>query len=500
MAKVLKKESVQDRINKIERGVLGLKFSGGADYGVMYEDKRNDFQFPQSIATFQYMAQHPVIAASNNLIDILIGKRKWEFTVPDDATGKQREAARMLNFFMNDMDHTWKQFIQEVLSYKLYGFHVAEKVFKEITPKESKKFSGKIGWKKLATRSQSTIQGWTFDENVRELRSIKQSVNNLTNIYNIKTDDTGLIDLPIEKCILFSYRQTRGNPEGWSLLKDCYQSWTLVKNLETLEVVGKNKQLCGVPVMGMDAQWLAKAQDNPTSNEAAVLQTLQTNMENLHLGESTYMIVPLAYTDTGKPLFDFKLLGVDGSAAQDNTREIIIGKHLEMLMVFLTDILMIGSTNHGSFSLAESKENLTAYGVENHLQFIVDTVQEQLVKQTLQINGFDLPEDQYPVLTYSDITIEDIDQLGKLVQRLASTNMIPRSLELVNEVLERAGFHYKLTEGDVEPDREYDAKTLHEGIFTQNESGASEGMEQGLPGGTGRAAGNNSALNLDNAS
>jgi len=495
MVEVLKKQSVQD---KVEKGILGLKYTGGTSYGNIYEDKRADFTFPKSIEVLQYMSQHPVIAASNNLIDILIGKVQWKFEVPDDATGKQNEANRMLNFFKDNMSHSWKSFITEALSYKIYGFHVAEKVWKEITPQESRKFAGKLGWKKLATRSQSTIQGWKFDEKVRELKSIKQNINGLSNIYQIRTDETGLIDLPVDKVLLFSYKKTRGNPEGHSPLIDCYQSWVYIKQIEALEIVGKNKQLGGVPVMSMDANWLAKAQEDPSSPEAAVLETLQTNMENLHAGESTFMIVPSQWSDSGKPLFDFKLLGIDGSAAQDNTRDIINGKQLEMLMVFLTDILRIGNENTGSFSLAESKQNLTSFGVENHLQFIVDVIQEQLVPQTLKINGFDLPKNQHPVLTYTDLDNENIDEIGKLVQRLASTNMIPRDFRLINEILERSGFKYRLSKSDTMKGKEFSAMIPYDEIFTNNESGASEGMESGLPSGTGDSLGNNSSVNLDN--
>jgi len=496
MAKVLKKESVRD---KVEKGILGLKFTGGSTYGNIYEDNRADFRLPQSISTYQYMSQHPIIAASNNLVDILIGKVTWQFSVPDDATGRQKEANKMLNFFMNNMDHSWKSFINDVITYKIFGFAIAEKVWREVTPQESKKFAGKLCWKKLAPRSQSTIQGWEFDENVRELKSVKQNINNITNVYSITTGDDGLLTLPIKDILLFSYKKTRGNPEGHSPLKDCYQSWSYLKTIESYEAVGRAKSLGGTPVMGIDATWLAKAQEDPTSSEGIALAVLQDSMENLHAGEQTGMIIPLAYTDTGKPLFDFKLLGIEGGSTQDNTRDIITGKQLEIMMIFLTDILRVGNENHGSFSLAESKQNLTSFGIENHLRFIVDVVQEQLVPQTLKVNGFDLPKEQYPVLTYSDLDQISEDSFSKLVQRIASVNMLPVTKEVINEILEKSGFKYRLTDGDIDKDKLFTANTLYPGIFGENESGAGEGMQEGLNSGTGKSLGNNSSLNVENA-
>jgi hypothetical protein len=230
----LKKKTTQSKKPPVnEKGYLGLNITTGTNYGVVREDKRADFTFPTSIATYQYMAQDPIIAASNNLIDIMIGKIDWEFEVDNNATGKQKAARDFLNWCMNNMEHTWKSFIEEAGSYRVYGFHVAEKVFQEVL---TGKYSGKFKWKKLPTRSQTTIQGWNFDEKGRTLKSIKQNLNLLTNVYNLYTSDDGLIDLPINKCLLFSYKRKRGNPEGHSPLKDCYQPWTYKKQLKVIKV------------------------------------------------------------------------------------------------------------------------------------------------------------------------------------------------------------------------------------------------------------------------
>jgi hypothetical protein len=213
------------------------------------------------------------------------------------------------------------------------------------------------------------------------------------------------------------------------------------------------------------------------------------------------MIKPLSYNDAGKELFTFELIGVNGSGGKNyDTSEIIKTKQTEILMIYLADMLKLGNDSHGSFALAESKNNLLAHAIQHHLSFITDIIMEQLVPQTLMVNGFDLPKEQYPKLTYSDLDNEDIDELGKLVQRLASTNMIPRDLRLINEILNRSGFEYRLTENDAMRDKEFSALIPYDEIFTNNESGASEGMEEGLPNGTGASLVNNSSLNVENKS
>jgi len=486
---------MSDIVESIERGWLGLNHQGGAGYGNITEDTRSEFLFPTSIATFQYMAQDSVIAAANNIIDIMIGKCNWKFEASENSTAKVQAATDFLNWSMTNMEHTWKSFIEEVGSYRIYGFHVAEKVWEQVS---HGKYAGKYRWKKLPVRSQSTIDGWEFDGSVRNLKTIFQSTSGIPNIYDLATE-SGQIELPVDKVLLFSYKKRKGNPEGHSPLKDCFQPWTYKKTIESYEAVGVAKDLGGVPVMFIDAGWLAKAQADATSAEGVTLATLQTYAENLHSGNQTYMFMPMAYNDSGKPLFDFKLIGVDGGGKQYNTRDIINGKQLEILMIYLADVLKLGNESTGSYALAENKNNLLTFGIEHHLQFISDVIDNDLVPQTLRVNGWgSIKKEEMPKLAYSDLDQVDLDNLGKLIQRLSSVNMIPRTQETVNEVLTKAGFKYQVTEGDIEKEREWTANTLYPEIFTANESGAGEGMEEGNPSGTGKSNGNNSAINMDN--
>ncbi|MCP4341356.1 MAG: hypothetical protein GY799_21375 [Desulfobulbaceae bacterium] len=477
-----------DTVSSVERGWLGLNYSSGSTYGYVNEDNRPEFVFPNSIRTFQYMAQDPVIAAANNIIDIMIGKSEWKFEAPEGSDERVQAATDYLNWCMVNMEETWSSFIEEVGSYRIYGFHVSEKVWEQNKDGE---YAGKFKWKSLRTRSQSTISGWKFDKKVRTLKNIFQSTSGLPDIYGLTTAaNGGQIKLPANKCLLFSYKKRKGNPEGHSPLKDCFQPWTYKKTIESYEAVGVAKDLGGVPVMFIDATWLSKAQSDATSDEAKTLATLQTYAENLHSGNQTYMFMPMAYNEAGKPLFDFKLIGVDGGGKQYNTRDIINGKQLEILMIYLADVLKLGSESHGSFALAENKNNLLSFGIEHHLQFMSDVIDNDLVPQTLAVNGWaDIPKEKMPKLTYTDLDQVDIDNLSKLVQRLGSVNFLPRTKETVNEILEKAGFKYQLSDEDIEGSELFTANTLYPELFTENESGASEGMEEGSPSGTGNATG-----------
>jgi hypothetical protein len=300
------KTTTSKKFNLSEKGYIGLNQVNGR----IYEESRDALRFPNATKTFKKMSYDPVISAANSTIDLMIGRVQWFFDVPDTASDKAKEAAEFLNYCMNSMDMgTWEDFITECGSYRRYGFHIAEKVYNKV--KEGK-WKGKYKWKKLPTRAQDTIEEWVFSKDNRELLGLKQSTRNVTHPLALKSL-TGYIEIPRSKFIHFAYDGYRDNPEGRSPLVGAYIPWTYKTLIEEYEAVGVAKDLGGIPLIGVDVDYLAKAQENPASAEAAVVEALKRDAANMHSGDQSYMLLPLAYTqDGGKPLFDFKLVGVDG--------------------------------------------------------------------------------------------------------------------------------------------------------------------------------------------
>lgn len=254
--------------------------------------------------------------------------------------------------------------------------------------------------------------------------------------------------------------------------------------------------MAGVPVMGVDANFLAKAQSDTSSSEALVLAELQTAMAGLHAGEQTYMMLPIAYSDSGKELFTFKLLGIDGSGGkQYNVDDIIKRKQQEILMNYLADVLKLGSDSHGSFALSESKTNLLSFAIDHHLQLIADVINFDLIPQTLALNGWNLKQEEMPYLDYNDLEEVDLDIFSKFIQRVGAVGLIPNDPKLINEILTKSGFDYRVDEA-LEPGSEE-----FNNLFPKFTSRSGDGMESGLNNGTGDASsgGDDSVTNEENA-
>jgi len=474
-----------------EIGTLGLNHSNG----VILEEDRDVFIFPESMNTYQKMSHDPIITSANNIIDLMVARVKWKIMTKDDASLKAKKATEFLNYCMNNLDgdNTWRSTIDEIGSYRIYGFHVAEKVFSKV---KDGKWKGKLKWSKLATRAQTTIAKWIFDDMSRELVRITQETKYIySGIYSTTKPLPPEIEIPRNKFLLFTYGKKRGNPTGQSPLMGAYIPWRSKALLEEYELISVAKNMIGVPVMGIDANFLAKAQSDTTSSEALVLAEIQTALADLHAGEQTYMILPIAYTENGKELFTFKLIGIEGSGSnKNNVDEIIKRKQQEILMNYLADVLKLGSDSVGSFSLAESKTNLLSYAIDHHLQLIADVINHDLIPQTLALNGWELSSEEMPYLSYTDLESVDLDSLSKFIQRVGAVVMLPNTPQLLNEFYEKAKLDFRMDE-TADPTSDDYMK-----LFPKYQSRSGDGMESGMSNGTGDSStgGDDTAGNGEN--
>lgn len=334
-------------VRKSEVGYTGLSTVNGR----IYEEIRTELSYPENINTYKKMAMDPIVKAANNILDVMISRVKWKFMNQEGASPEGVAATEYLNWCMNNFaqGYTWKNTIEEIGSYRIYGFHIAEKVYDKV---KTGRYAGRYKWKKLATRSQDTIDKWLFTDDGRELLGVEQSLaNNLYRPTNIQTSASGAIPIPKNKFLHFKYGSRRENPEGDSPLKGAYISWKYKVIIEELEAVGASKDVSGVPVIGIDVKFLAAANNDPESDEGVILAQLEKSAANLHAGDKTFIVTPIAYDESGKPLYTFDLVGVSGNGKQFNLGEIIQRKQNEIFWIYLADVLKLGTDSHGSFAL-----------------------------------------------------------------------------------------------------------------------------------------------------
>ena len=489
------KASADEAVSRMKLGAIGgvgLRTSNG----YIYEEAKQELRYPQSIKTFKAMSYDATIKAANVAIDTLVSKVRWRFDVPKDAPAEAVEAAEFLNYAMANMEQqTWREFINEVGSYRVFGYHVAEKIWKKV---ETGKWKGKLKWKQLATRSQDTVGEWVWDKNdpdmlagcVQDLSYVNSDIAR----YNSRLSGKTEIEIPRNKFLLFRYDPKKNNPMGNSPLLGCYIPWKQKTIAEEYELIGLSRDLGGTIEIGVAAEYLAKAAENPAGPEAQNIEIMKQNAANLHAGDSTYIMKPIAYDDKGNELFTFELKGVQGSGKQFDLNAIINRKQNEILTLYLADVLKMGQDKVGSYSLSDTKTNLMAMGIQYHLDLITDVINSDLIPQTLAMNGWFLESHQMPFLTYEDLEDEDRAEFAKGVQQVSAVKMLARTPKSVAHVHRKLGF----------PDADdIEAMTQSEldAITPENRTGAAGGMDSGLSNGDGDSTskgGDRSANNTSN--
>ena len=187
-------------------------------------------------------------------------------------------------------------------------------------------------------------------------------------------------------------------------------------------------------------------------------------------------------------MFDLTTVDIKGSNQYD-TNAIIRRWDLKILTTLLADVLALGQEGNGSFALSENKTALMQMALEARLKEISTVIQNTLIKTTFAMNGWDTSE--LPSIEFTYPTDVEIDNFGKLLQRIGSVNFMPRTPETVAWVTKQAGYP------DWEKFKEMSQDEIDE-LFTDNESGSGRGL--GTSGtGNSQSGGKGSATNSDNA-
>lgn len=421
-----------------EVGSLGLKVRNGR----IYEEPRQALRFPESIKTFQLMMRDPAVAASVNIIKMFVRKVNWRFVPPKgkEQDPKMIERADFFNSLMDDMEHDWADFINSVMSFCTYGFCVNEKVYKKRQGNKGKYPSryndGLIGWAKLPIRNQSTLDKWYFDSDYQKVTGVRQNLRNVSHIAGaINLAEQPLTrKLPRSKFLLFKYDDEYGNPEGRSPLLNAYVPWKYKVQIEEYEAVGVSRDLVGMPKIGLPPDYL---DENAEPEKKAFVEYCKSVVNDMIANDRAGLIWPrFIDPETKEDIFEFSLVSRQGAKAYD-TGAIIDRYSKQIMMAFMSDVLAMGQSKYGSFSLADSKTSLLAMSVDILLKQIKNVINRDLVAQTYALNMWD--DEEYVQIVYDDIETPDLEAIGAYIQKTVAVGAMEVDKELSNKLREHIG-------------------------------------------------------------
>ena len=406
----LLKHQVTRKSPMVELGSTGLKRSAG----YISEEFLPALRGRKAIQIYREMSDNdPVIGALLFAVDRLLRQLVWRVE-PASQSSEDKKAAEFLESCMDDMSHTWDEFISEVLTMLPYGWAYHEIVYKKrVGPHEktgktrSKYTDGKIGWRKLPIRSQETLQRWSFDDS-----------GGIHGMVQLAPPKYKTVLLPIEKSLLFRVSTVKNNPEGRSFLRNAYRPWFYKKRLEEIEGVGVERDLAGLPVAKVPHDYLSAPAG---TDKAKMVQAFKKMVRSVRRDEQEGIVIPTAYDqDTKQPLFDFSLLNSGGSRTFD-TNAIIQRYEERMLMTVLADFILVGHQGTGSYSLHTDKTGLFRASINSVSQAIADVLNMHAVPRLFAVNGEKL--EKLPKFVPGEVDPPDLTQLSAFMGQMANAGV-----------------------------------------------------------------------------
>lgn len=392
-----------------ELGTTGLQQFNG----IVHEEFLNQLQGTLGRRIYREMEDNdPIIGAMLYALEQLMRPINWTVEpFSDDAADE--ENADFIKEVFDDMSHSWGGFIGEWMAAPVYGFAPFEIVWKKRNgykrdPDVSSNFTdGRLGIAKLSIRHPTTLVRWEYDDAKNRVIAMVQSGPPSFQTHTI----------PSEKMLYYTVGQRKGNPEGRSLLRNSFIPYYRKKNIESIEAIGIERELAGLPVFRTPAEWWLPT---ASASEVAMLETMRKIIRRLKADEQAGIVMPRILDANGTDLLTFELVSAGGRRAIDTakTKEYY---SRQIAMTILADVILIGHESVGSFALASSKTNLFAAGIGALLDSIEDVNNRDLIPRLMILNG--LPPDRSPKLRHGDVETPDIAILGDYIGKLTDAGM-----------------------------------------------------------------------------
>lgn len=477
-----------------EIGRSGLIVLGGN----IFEECQEELRWPQAADTFKEMSKDASIAAALDYVDNKVATAQWEVKIPEGYDKQLKDHAVFLRQCMNDMEHTWTDFIKQAASFGRYGFSTVEKVYRYREKVKGSKFNDLlIAPRKLALRSQDSIDRWRWGSTGKELAGFYQNVWSMeTNLS--ATEGWAYYDSPREltqkfiprkKFLHFRHNPQKDSPTGTSPLASVWQAWKMKQAYQEAEALGAAQDANAFKILYLPPEYLdAEASDD----KKEALKIFQRGLVNAHHARESGIILPFLMDEKGNKQFELDIQSIGGTARYD-TDKIIARYNQEILVGLFADVLALGSGGGGgSYSLSESKLSVIDLAVAARLDEIRNQLNHDLVRQIFELNGWDT--EVMPYFEYRLPEAVNLEELGKFIQRVKAVGMLPMTPKVVNWVLKIAEIPYQVDEN----------ATTEELLKLMGDptTRAGEGMEEGMSNGTGKSSGksgNSSTSNKEHA-
>lgn len=237
------KETIIGTINAaLSPNQMTRQYSKPRNYGQEVWDNLTYQKEGLTYQQYNEMLLDPQVKSAYELVRMFLLSRKVNI-IPASDDPKDKEIASTIDDMLHDMTYPLRKVRNDMYSALIYGYSVSEKLFDR---KEGEEF---ISIKRIRPIPIDTLEDcFEYDDN-GDLENIKQN-----------SDSSEPIDIPPEKCLVYTYDERFGDREGNSILDAIYDSWYLKQKLLSLRQIYLQKH---------EGPTLAAFVANPSNKDAA---------------------------------------------------------------------------------------------------------------------------------------------------------------------------------------------------------------------------------------
>ncbi|TFC63724.1 DUF935 family protein [Cryobacterium sp. TMT2-15-1] len=366
-------------ITSKESGKSGTTISSGQITGEEYNFNLRD---DQAMKTYNEMRSNDATVEASLAI-VKTPVLAADFTV--DPASDEDADKEVADFVYDCLRHIidWDQFIGECLTYLEFGFSLFEADYKP------RVVNGKlrIALVKLAYRKQTTIKAW-------ETADGKPGVTQ-----HVGADRFSISQV---KLVRFTNRQEGDNYVGRSILRPAYKHWYMKDKLYKIDAVGHERQALGV----LDITVPKGATDLDKQRIRAAARALRAS-ENSFIEHPENWIIQF---------LDMKAKSMKDTEPSINHHDRQIMKNV--LAAFM-EIGAAGSS--GTRSTSEDQSTILEKAVENIAKYIVNVLQNTVVRNLVDLNFTDR---DYPTLRVSKTSDDNVPVLSEAVAKYTAAGVL----------------------------------------------------------------------------
>jgi len=396
-----------------------------------------------SIDEFQKMTYtYPLISGTLTTLTNLIINRFGHYT------HKNIKYSNFINSMFNSMNRPLKDILKDVLSGLWAGFSICEKnivtegryyMLKDIEPRPAQSFLFQID-SQGHLLDDGIIQYffnnlYTGYNNMLAFNGVQADGQAMPNPYSARgdlpypwrtnfTQPLGAVTIPKNKCVHFAYKALDGgtSPYGRSMLRTIYDIYLIAVELNSILLNAANTASAPIPVVIVDP-----AQTN-TDNNKNVMDSIETQLDNLSnpMG-ANYLLLHGKLNES---------IYIDKLNTAVNVEHLISAKnYLDKLilsgLLYTNDLA--GTSEIGSYSRAETQQNILDRNIMSICDNLQDVILKQVIKPLLQDN-FNEQTDFGSFIEIEDM-LKDISLNMQKIQLLTEQGIIlkPESvIDLLN--------------------------------------------------------------------